>query len=211
MEDRKNYNLYLILSMCFAVLLVLSNTIANRLFVVGGILLPSAVIVFPATYIIGDVVTELFGFKYTRQMIVISLVLNCVFVLFGIISTILPAPRAAENILAYNIVFNFTPRTAIASIIAFLIGSIANAFTMEKMKQKEKIQKHLILRIMTSTILGEFADTCIFISIVFWGLLDIQSLLIMMISQFSFKVLYELIFSPITVIAIKRIKSKYNI
>lgn len=197
--------------MCFAVLLVLSNTIANRLFVVGGILLPSAVIVFPATYIIGDVVTELFGFKYTRQMIVISLVLNCVFVLFGIISTILPAPRAAENILAYNIVFNFTPRTAIASIIAFLIGSIANAFTMEKMKQKEKIQKHLILRIMTSTILGEFADTCIFISIVFWGLLDIQSLLIMMISQFSFKVLYELIFSPITVIAIKRIKSKYNI
>ena len=210
MKDGKSRNLFLILNMSFAVLLVLSNTIANRLFEVGGILLPSAVIVFPATYIIGDVVTELFGFNATRRMIIISLLLNCVFVGGGIVSTLLPAPVSSDNIAAYNTVFNVAPKTAIASTLGFFFGSIVNAFIMAKMKKSTVVNKHLILRVLSSTVIGEFVDTCFFISIVFIGTLDLKTILIMIVSQFAFKVVYEALFSPITILLIRKLSATLN-
>jgi len=208
MKDRKTQNSLLILNMSFAVLLVLSNIIANRLFDVGGILLPSAVIIFPATYIIGDMITELFGFAATRRMIITSLVLNCIFVGVGVISTLLPAPVASDNIVAYSMVFSVAPRTAIASIFGFFLGSIVNAYVMAKMKKSAVVNKYLVLRILSSTVVGEFVDTFFFISIVFIGTLELKAISIMIISQFVFKVVYEAVFSPITLLAIRKLSAK---
>lgn len=143
MENNKDEKLYWILSLTFTVLLILSNMIANRLIEVFGMLLPSAVVIFPLTYIIGDVVTEIFGFEKARKLIIVSLLLNCIFVLFGSLAVSLPSPTDAGNVTAYKEVFNVAPRTAIASILGFFAGSIVNSFVMDKMKDEKEVQKSL--------------------------------------------------------------------
>lgn len=205
-----NYNLklYWYLSLIFSVLLVLSNTIADRLIVIGNVILPSAVIVFPVTYIIGDVVTELWGYKYMQRLIVISLILNCVFIIIGKFAVSLPAPSNAENLLAYSTVFGIVPRVAIASILGFFFGSIFNAYIMDILKNKGKHNKQLLFRMLSSTIVGEFIDTFLFIGIVFYRKMDIRTLFVMMFSQFLFKVIFESLFSPVTIFAIKTFKKR---
>jgi conserved hypothetical integral membrane protein len=197
----KKQNLLWGLSVTFCVLLVLSNIIANRLFDLFGLTLPSAVIVFPITYIIGDIVTEVFGFKITRKLIVAALLLNIVFAGFGYLASILPAvPIGNEE--AFSTVFAVAPRTAAASIIGFFVGSLANALVMTRLKNRAKNKQKktgLFARIIGSTIVGEALDTVIFITLNFAFNLPWSAIFTMIAAQFAVKVIYEAAISPVTV------------
>jgi len=196
--------------MSFVSLLILSNMIANRLIAVGDLILPSAIIIFPLTYIIGDVVTELFGFRKAKNLIIASLILNCVFVAIGMLAVSLPTPTGATNPSAYSEVFSVAPRVALASISGFFAGSITNSFVMYKMKHKNRLQKFLFLRIFTSTVVGNFLDTCLFISVAFLGILDFGLVATMVGVHFSLKVIYETIFAPLTIMTIRKIVPYLN-
>jgi len=204
MEQTKLMGLFWWLSVLFVVLLILSNLVAGRLIEIGGIILPSAIIIFPATYIIGDIITEIFGFKPMKKVVWSALLLNGIFIAIGIFAVSLPAPSYAENITAYNTVFGFAPRILLASAIAFFFGSISSAFVLDRMKQKMQLNQ-LFPRIATSTLVGQVVDTCLFIFLAFAGLLSIQTIFIMIAIQFLVKVSYEIILSPITITVIRKI------
>ena len=208
MEQTKMIGLFWWLSALFVVLLILSNLIAARLIEIGGLILPSAIVVFPVTYVIGDIITEIFGFKPMRTVVWAALLLNSVFIIVGLLAISLPAPFGAENIAAYDVVFGFAPRILLASMVAFFFGSITSSFVLDKMKLTKRWNKFLFSRIAVSTLVGQLFDTCLFILIAFVGLLNTQTIFIMIIVQFSVKVIYEILFSPLTIMIIKKIRRK---
>jgi len=211
MMKKHDDTIYCNLSMIFVVLLILANTIANRLISIGDLILPSAIIVFPLTYIIGDIVTEIYGFEKTRKLIIMSLLLNSLFVVLGVIAVSMPAPSDAKNILSYTDVFYVAPKIVIASICGFFVGSLANAFVMHKMKNHKRMKRYLFGRIFVSTIVGVFFDTCLFVIIAFVGSMNIIVITGIIITQFVMKIIYETVFSPITILIIKKMNRYISI
>ena len=199
--------IYMDISNVFIVCLILSNIIAGRLFVIKGISLPAAVILFPVTYIIGDVVAEVYGFALSRRMIITGVLLNIFASVIFAIATNLPAPTYFNNVDAYAIVLGVVPRVTVASLLGFFVGSISNAAVMSIVRKLTN-GRFLFVRTILSTLVGEGLDTGIFISISFLGTIPFANMLSMMIFQYCFKVLYEAIFTPILYRVIKIVKDK---
>ena len=184
----------------YCVTLVVSNVMSNRTFEIGNFILPSAVIIFPVVYIINDVLTECYGFKTACKTIWTAFGLNLMAVIFFNIAINLPTTIDYSS---YNVVLGSTLKALIASVLAYLIGSLVNAKIMDKLKT----HKSLMLRCVLSTLFGETIDAMIFISIVFIGVMDIKTVCSMIITQGVFKTLYEVIVYPVTKIVINKIKS----
>ena len=198
--------LYQVLTGVFVACLLISNILAGRTFAIGDIVLPSGVIIFPIVYIVNDVMAEIFGYKKTRNVIWLGFVMNAFAVLAYSIAIRLPAPvYAVEEAKAFEIVLGTTDRLLLASFAAYLVGSLINARVMVKMK--ERLQKHLMLRCVTSTLIGESIDAFVFVTIAFWGTMPLGSLLIMLIAQPTFKTLFEFAFYPLTRLTIKKAKA----
>lgn len=128
-------NIFCLMSIFFAPTLIFSNIVAGNLIDVMGIALPAAVLVFPVTYILGDAITELFGFKKMRLLVVFTLIANLLIAVLGYIMSIMPHPEYFEHYEEYNFVFAFAPRTVLASSAGFLFGSLLNAFIMHLLKK----------------------------------------------------------------------------
>lgn len=182
-------------------MLIVSNIIANRTFSSVGLTLPSAVIVFPIVYIVNDVMTECFGIKNASKTIIMAFVLNLLAVLFFNIAVHLPTTQDFQS---YNVVLGSTARALVASFVAYLVGSFVNATAMHKMKQNA--DKQLMLRCVLSTLFGESCDACIFITIMFVGVLPFEAILQMIVAQALCKTIYEIIVYPVTKQVIKKIK-----
>lgn len=196
----KKINIYMILLSLYCVALVVSNIISNRTFEIGQFMLPSAVIVFPIVYIINDVLTECYGFKMASKAIWTAFGLNLMAVIFFNIAINLPTTTDYSS---YNIVLGNTLKPLIASVLAYLVGSLINAKTMDIFRS----HKSLMLRCVFSTLLGETIDAAIFISIMFIGIMDFKVVCTMIITQAIVKTLYEIIMYPITKKVIGAIKS----
>ena len=196
----KKINIYMFLLALYCVALVVSNIISNRTFNIGQFMLPSAVIVFPIVYIINDVLTECYGFKMASRAIWTAFGLNLMAVAFFNIAINLPTE---SDYYSYNIVLGNTLKPLIASVLAYLVGSFANAKIMDILRN----HKSLMLRCVLSTLLGETIDAMIFISIMFIGVLDFGTVCTMIITQAAVKTLYEIVVYPVTKKVIKTIKS----
>lgn len=195
--------LYQLLTGVFVACLLVSNILAAKTFTIGEIVLPTGVIIFPIVYIVNDVMAEIFGYKKTRNVIWLGFVLNAFAVLAYSIAILLPAPEyAVEGAKAFEMVLGTTGRLLLASFAAYLVGSLINARVMVKMK--ERLKEHLMLRCVTSTLIGESIDAFVFVTIAFWGTMPIESLVIMLIAQPTFKTLFELAFYPLTRLTIKK-------
>ena len=179
----------------FTSCLLISNIVAGRLFAVGNMVLPSAVLLFPITYIIGDVVAEVYGFAQSRQMIMISLIISIFASVIFWVTNSLPMTDDITRAEAYITVLGFVPRTVIASLISFFVGSISNAALMNILKRSVQC-KHLYVRTILSTLVGEGLDTVIFIYISFVRILPYTEMVYMMCFQYIFKVSYEILFTP---------------
>lgn len=192
----------------FIACLLISNILAAKTFTLGGVVLPTAVIVFPFVYIVNDVLAEVYGFKRARAVILLGFALNAFAVLAYTVAIALPAPAyGADGAEAFALVLGSTWRLLLASFAAYLVGSLVNAAVMERMKKADTGGRFLMLRCVLSTLIGEGLDACIFISIAFIGTMPAGDLLVMIGAQAAFKTLYEVAVYPVTRCVIKKVEA----
>lgn len=209
MKDNKAVSkLFLIITVVYVTCLLLSNLVAGKMWAVtSNITLPAAVILFPITYIFGDIFTEVYGFKNARIIIWLGFV--CSFFAVGVymITIGLPHPDFWTNQEAYATVLGTTPRVAAASFIGYLFGEFSNSMVLSKLKVMTGGKK-LWVRTILSTLVGEGFDSVIFVTVSFWGTMENATLLQMIFFQYLFKVCYEIIFTPVTYAIVNWIKRK---
>lgn len=212
MKDERNVSkLFMCIAVCYVTCLLLSNLIAGKMWAVtDSITLPAAVILFPVTYIFGDIFTEVYGFKKARTVIWLGFGCSFFAVLVYLITIVLPHPGFWENQEAYAAVLGTTPRVAAASFVGYLFGEFSNSMVLSKLKVATN-GKRLWVRTILSTLVGEGFDSVIFITISFLGTMDAAALLQMILFQYIFKVCYEIVFTPATYAIVNYIKRKEDI
>lgn len=199
-SSRRTSPLLIALSALFVTVLLTSNLIAVKLVAFGPVTLPAAVIVFPLSYLFGDVLTEVYGYAVTRRIIWLGFACNLMFVLFILAAGALPgAPGAwdATAQAAYQRILGFTPRLLAASFVAYVAGEFINSFVMARLKIATR-GRWLWTRTISSTLFGQGLDSTIFITGAFAGFLPAGVLLRTILNQWAFKVAYEVIATPIT-------------
>ena len=212
MTEKKTVSrLFMCIGIIFVTCLLLSNLVAGKLWAVTeNITLPAAVILFPVTYIIGDVFTEVYGFKKARTIIWLGFACSFFAVLIYLLTIALPHPGYWENQDAYAAVLGTTPRVAIASFAGYLFGEFSNSIVLSRLKVLTK-GKNLWIRTILSTVIGEGLDSIIFITLSFWGTMENSVVLQMILFQYLFKVCYEVLFTPVTYFVVKKIKKAEGI
>ena len=214
----KTYRYLTFVTAIFVTVLIISNIIAVKLVSIFGLILPAAVILFPISYIFGDILTEVYGYANARRVIWTGFFCNLLAVFAIWIGSILPAasfwsagsfstPETAQQ--AYAAILGFTPRLLVASFIAYLVGEFLNSYVLAKLKLTTK-GRFLWIRTIGSTIIGEGADSAIFISIAFWSILPGSALITTIFSQWLFKVAYETVATPLTYLVVNFLKKKEN-
>jgi hypothetical protein len=212
--DKSTPRYFTLITAIFVTTLIISNIIAVKLIQVWGLVLPSAVILFPVAYIFGDILTEVYGYGRARQVIWIGFFCNLLAVAAIWIAGLLPAAPfwtagvyadASQADQAYQAILGFTPRLLIASFVAYLIGEFLNSFVLARLKIRTQ-GRHLWLRTIGSTIVGQGADSLVFISIAFWGILPPAALGAAILSQWVVKVTFEALATPFTYLIVNALK-----
>lgn len=190
-----------------------ANVMAVKLINIHGItIFDAGTIIFPITYMLGDVLTEIWGFQTTKRVIWLTFACEVIFTLFAWIGTLLPFPaETAETAAAYNSVFSFVPRITIASLIAFLCGELMNSWTMVKIKEKTG-EKKLWVRTIGSSVFGYIVDTTLFVCIAFIGTVPTADIISMIGIQIVVKLLIEALGgTPIAYAVIYKLKKIYKL
>lgn len=189
----------------FVTALLVSNIIAVKLISAGPIIVPVAVILFPLSYILADVLTEVYGYATARRVIWIGFACNLLAVIAIIAAGRIPGASFWQNQDAYDTILGFSYRLLIASFLAYLAGEFLNAFVLAKLKLRTA-GRYLWLRTIGSTLLGQTLDSGIFILVAFWGILPVNLLFTALISQWLVKVLYEAAATPLTYLVVRFLK-----
>lgn len=200
--------LFMMLGILFNICLVTSNLLQAKVIQICGITITAGVLVFPISYIINDCIAEVWGFKKARLIIWSGFASNFLVIFFSQIAIWLPGAPFWDNEAGFNMVFGMAPRVAVASLSAFLVGSFLNAYVMSKMKVASN-GKNFSLRAIVSTLIGETADSMIFFPIAFIGIMPLEAIGIMIITQAILKSLYEVVILPVTIKVVNFIK-KYE-
>lgn len=189
--------------------LITSNFFVPRLWHVAGHLqLSGAVLLFPVTYILNDCITEVYGYRKARFVIWMAFVLSAFVAIMAQLVCWLPAPLQEDSrpvAESFNSLFAMVPRTTVASLFAFFVGSTVNAWIMSRMKVASR-GKGFGWRAILSSLGGEAADSLIFFPVVFWGVLSLPVALQLAVTQVCAKVLYEIIILPLTTWVVRSVK-----
>jgi len=196
-------NLHFLVNL-FVVVLIVSNLIAPKMVALGPLTFSAAQLLFPITYIFGDVFTEVYGYATSRRVIWTGFMAAAIMALFGMFAVWLPAAPAFKDQAAYRAIFAVVPRNLAASLLAYWAGDFANSFTVAKMKLWTD-GKHLWTRTVGSTVVGQAVDTSIVIGIIFWGQ-SLGLILNLIISGYVFKVVYEVLATPLTYAVVNFLK-----
>jgi uncharacterized integral membrane protein (TIGR00697 family) len=191
----------------FVTCLLTANIIAPKLIMVGGLVLPVAIIVFPISYILADVLTEVWGYAATRRVIWLGFACNALMVLVIWIGGWIPPAPFWRGQAAYAETLGQAPRILAASFVAYLAGEFANAFVLAKMKVWTQ-GRWLWMRTIGSTIVGEGLDSAVFITLAFAGILPVWALAGVAVGQWAVKVLYEAAATPVTYAVVRWLKSR---
>ena len=195
----------------FITLYLVSNIMAVKVINIGELFyFDAGTITFPFAYMLGDVLTEIWGFRTAKKVIWITFVCNIILVLCTQIGVWLPSPDyLSETAGAYNHIYNYVPRIVLGSLVGFLLGELSNAWFMERLKIKTK-GRFLWLRTIGSSVIGYIFDTLPFVLIAFVGVVSTHDLLMMIAFQYVAKLLIEIIFgTPMAYLAINAIKKKW--
>ena len=190
--------LFMLFSTLFCVCLITANVLETKQIAVGPISVTGGLIVFPVSYIINDCVCEVWGYGKTRLLIWLGFAMNFLFVAFGALCDALPAAPYWDNDAGFHAVFGLAPRIAMASFLAFLVGSFVNAYVMSRMKLRSG-GKNFSARAIMSTVYGETADSLIFFPLALGGVVPLKELPVLIVSQVVLKTLYEIIILPVTI------------
>lgn len=206
MKKNKYSEPFLYMSIIFVCCLLLSNILASKILSVGPYFsITAGALVFPISYIINDIFAEVYGYEKTKKIIIFGFLMNLFMTLIITLAIILPSPSYYENSKAFATILGSTPRNFIASLLAYLIGSLINAKVMVLMKANKS--NKFGVRAIISTILGELSDSCIFVTVAFLFKLTLSQLIIMILTQVVLKTLYEILCLPITIKVIDKVKS----
>ena len=197
------------MTVTFIVCLVASNLFAAKLIHIFGLDLPGAVLVFPISYILNDCICEVWGYRKARLVIWLAFAMNFFVVLFGQLLVWMPAAPFWDGAEHFNYIFHLAPRIAMASLLAFLLGSWLNAAVLSKMKVASE-GRLFGIRAIVSSLAGEGIDSLIFMPIAFWGL-PVGTLATMMLCQVSFKVVYEILVLPLTARVVNWVKVRESV
>jgi len=198
----------------FVTSLIIANIIAVKIVAIGALILSAAILIFPLSYIFGDILTEVYGYARARRVIWIGFGCNLLAVIVIWLSLELPpasfwklgsfdSPQSSQQ--AYRAIFGFTPRILAASFIAYLVGEFLNSFVLAKMKIATR-GRHLWMRTIGSTIVGQFADSGVFISLAFYGTMPKGALGELILTQWLVKSAYEALVTPFTYLAVNYLK-----
>ena len=197
--------LFMLFSILFCVCLIAANVLETKQIAVGSISLTGGLIVFPVSYIINDCVCEVWGYRKARLLIWTGFAMNFFFVALGALCDWIPGASYWTNDAGFHAVFGLAPRIAVASFIAFLAGSFANAFVMSKMKIASK-GRNFSLRAILSTVVGEGLDSVIFFPLALSGVVPADELPLLMFWQVVLKTAYEIVVLPITIRVVRILK-----
>ena len=164
-------------------------------------------ITFPFAYMLGDVLTEIWGYRTARKVIFLTFICTVIMVICTQIGVWLPSPDYLEGTAeAYDTVFNYVPRIILGSLTGFLLGELSNSWIMEQIRHRTK-GRHLWVRTIGSSIIGYFFDTVPFVLIAFAGVLTTRDILLMIALQYLIKLCIEAVFgTPMAYAAISLLK-----
>ena len=181
----------------FVVVLLVSNLVAQKLCRIGPLVFSAAQLLFPITYICGDIFTEVYGYAASRRAIWMGFFASALLSLMGVVAVALPPDPGWHDQQAFATVFVFVPRFAAASLIAYWAGEFANSFTLAKLKILTR-GRWLWTRTIGSTIVGQALDTVLVFSIAFAGKIAWNTLGRLIVSAYVIKVIYETLATPLT-------------
>lgn len=203
----EGYSLWFVLiAAIFVTTLITSNIIAVKLVDVAGLVVPAATVtIFPLSYLLGDILTEVYGFSRARQIIWLGFLCNLMAVAAIYATQLLPAPGFWDAQVAYERILGFAPRLLAGSFAAYLVGEFANAYVLARMKVLTN-GRWLWSRTISSTLIGEGIDSLVFISIAFAGTITGHQLLRTMATAWLFKSGYEVLATPLTYLVVNFLK-----
>jgi uncharacterized integral membrane protein (TIGR00697 family) len=206
-EDPKYSPVFVLVAAFFVTCLITANITAVKLIDVFGFVLPAGIIIFPISYIVGDVLTEVYGYRQARLVIWLGFFCNLITVIAIWIGQILPPASFWDGQIAYERVLGYTPRLLIASFLAYLVGEFANSFVLAKMKVTTK-GRWLWARTIGSTVVGEGLDSLVFTILAFSSTLPTKALILAILTQWLVKVAYEAFVTPLTYIVVNFLKQR---
>lgn len=207
--QEKNYKYLGTISVFFVSVLLISNVASSKIVDFGWFTFDGGTLLFPLSYIFGDILTEVYGYKKARGVIWLgffsALMMSVVFIIVGK----LPPASDWGNQAAYDAILGLTPRIVLASLVAYTCGNFSNSLVLAKMKLWSA-GKHLWMRTIGSTIVGELVDSSLFILIAFLGVFPSSLILTLILSNYIFKTLVEVVFTPLTYKVVKFLKKNEN-
>lgn len=194
-DRRSSHTPLMIVSTLFVTLYLVSNVMAVKVISIFGLFyFDAGTITFPFAYMLGDVLTELWGYRTARKVIWMTFFCNIVMVACTQVGVWLPSPDyLAETSAAYNHIFTYVPRIVLGSLVGFLLGELSNAWFMVRIKQKTKGKK-LWVRTIGSSMIGYLFDSLPFVLIGFLGTVSTHDLLMMIVFQYFSKLAIEATF-----------------
>ena len=200
-------SLYPVIVGVFVGLLLISNIGAVKLIEFGPIITDGGAFLFPLVYIAGDILSEVYGFKAARKAILIGFAMSILAAITFWLVQISPPAEAWGNQEAFESVLGFVPRIVLASVAGYLVGQLLNAWVLVKIKERTQ-EKALWLRLLGSTAVGEFADTIVFCTIAFYGVITGEEFLVYVAFGFAYKTLVEVVLLPVSYAVIGWVKRR---
>lgn len=190
----------------FVAFLLVANICATKAIQIGPIVFDGGAILFPLTYVLGDVISEVWGLKAAKRAIVMGFVISVMASLTFWVVGMLPAEASYQNNDAFQSVLGFVPRIVIASMAGYMFGNWLNAYVLVKIKQRWG-ENNLWVRLVTSTLAGELVDSIIFCTIAFAGIMSFSQLMIyIFLGGYLYKCAVEILCLPLTYAVISRVK-----
>ncbi|MBN1143877.1 MAG: queuosine precursor transporter [Bacteroidales bacterium] len=210
MNDKSSYRFFDILVALFVAVLLISNIASTKILTFWKFTFDGGTLLFPLSYIFGDILTEVYGFRRSRR--VIWLGFFCALLMSLVLFVVQSLPPAADwpHQQAFENLLGFIPRIVLASLIAYFMGEFSNSVTLSLLKIKTK-GKFLWLRTIMSTIIGEGIDTMVFCMVAFYGVLPNNVLWAVILSNYIFKCSIEILFTPLTYLIVNKLKKKEKV
>ncbi len=205
-DTRHQFRSFDVVMAAFVAILLLSNVIgAAKVSSLGGWEFGAGILFFPLGYVIGDVLTEVYGYARARRCIWVgfSALLFMAFMSWVVVS--LPPAPGWTGQAAYESVFGQVPRIVFASIVAFWAGEFVNSYVLARMKIWTQ-GKHLWSRTIGSTIFGQGVDSLIFYPLAFWGVWDTNQVMTVLVTNWLLKVSWEVVLTPVTYLVVNKLK-----
>lgn len=196
---------FLFLTILFCVCLIVANLVEIKTVSLGFLTITAGMVVFPISYIINDCLVEVYGFRKARLVIWLGFMMNLLVTLLLQLAILLPGDASWSAQEAMISIYGGVPRILLASFLAFICGSLVNAWVMSRMKISSQ-GRNFSLRAIVSTLWGEGVDSIIFFPIAFGGTLPWSVILHLIVAQALLKTAYEIIILPATLIIVKRLK-----